>query len=60
MWCSVHKGRIRGKAHRWNNRFMCGRCYRYFTRNVRVIRVPRRRPQTHRRSLIERLKSLFG
>ena len=54
MQCSVHKGRIKGKVHRWNQRAMCGRCYRYFTRRAHVSRIPRLNRQ---RSFLERLLS---
>ena len=64
MQCSVHKGRIRGRVHRWNNRPMCARCYGYFTKRVRVLRRPRTspRPQARRQSspLLRALKALLG
>lgn len=41
--CSVCRRRIRGRAHRWNYRPFCLKCYQYFTRRVRVTRS--RRPQ---------------
>jgi len=72
MKCSVHKGQIRGKAHRWNNRWMCSRCFAYFTSHVRVARPPQPRPQKMRHPqpparpsggdtpLVRLLRSLFG
>ena len=39
--CSVHRGPIRGKAHYWNKRPMCLRCYRYFTARVHLARAPK-------------------
>lgn len=44
MICTVHHGHIRGKVYRWNHRVMCGRCYRYFCRRVRVVRKPEPQP----------------
>lgn len=62
MQCSVHNGRIKGKVHWWNHRAMCGRCYRYFTRRVRVLRprisVQPRAPRSS--SWLDRLRWLFG
>jgi hypothetical protein len=65
MRCSVHKGEIRGRVHRWNRRPMCGRCYGYFTKRVRVQRtrgVKRvtRKPTLRRNSsLLDRLRALL-
>jgi hypothetical protein len=64
MQCSVHKGRIRGRVHRWNNRPMCTRCYGYFTQRVRVLRRPRSMPhrqmQQQNSSLLQKLRALLG
>lgn len=67
MKCSIHGGQIRGKTHRWNNRTMCGRCFRYFTGHVRVAQAPRaqnsRRPvrsATADTALTRLLRSIFG
>lgn len=57
MQCSVHKGRIKGKVHLWNHRAMCGRCYSYFTRRVRVLRAPK---QTKKLSALDRLRQWLG
>lgn len=45
MLCSIHKGPIRGRIHRWNHRPMCRSCYAHFTASVRVNRTPAPRPQ---------------
>lgn len=53
--CAVDGRPIRGRAHRWGQRIMCGRCYRYFTRNVRIAREPRPTPPSPRPGLFTRL-----
>lgn len=60
MQCSVHNGRIKGKVHFWNRRAMCGKCYRYFTRRVHLVRSPRRQAPQRERSLLDRLRSWLG
>jgi hypothetical protein len=53
MQCSVHNGKIKGRVHWWNHRAMCGRCYGYFTKRVRVVRAP---PHARRSTLLDRLR----
>jgi hypothetical protein len=57
MQCSVHKGKIKGKVHWWNRRAMCGRCYRYFTQRVHVVRTP---PRVRQSTLLDRLRRWLG
>lgn len=57
MQCSVHNGKIKGRVHWWNHRAMCGRCYRYFTRRVRVLRAPQ---PAREKSLLDRLRRWLG
>ena len=45
MKCSVHKGHIRGRVHRWHGLAMCSACYARFTSSVRVIRPWRGMPR---------------
>jgi hypothetical protein len=45
MKCSVHKGHIRGRVHRWHGQAMCSACYARFTSSVRVIRPRRGMPR---------------
>lgn len=66
MQCTVCKRRVKGRAHRWNHRVMCGSCYRYFTRRVHLDRQkraprPARAPQRGREgSLLKVLRALLG
>jgi hypothetical protein len=53
MQCSVHNGKIKGRVHWWNHRAMCGRCYGYFTKRVRVVRAP---PHASQSTLLDRLR----
>ena len=62
--CNVCGRAIRGRAHRWSNRVICGSCFRYHTRHVqktsttikRYLRSRIPRPQSSRSWLAR----LFG
>jgi len=62
MFCSIHHAPIKGRVYRWNHRVMCGRCYRYFSKHVRVIpnwpraRSAQPKPQRVRHSWLSRLR----
>jgi hypothetical protein len=60
MYCSVHRGRIRGRVHYWNHQAMCGACYARFTSRVRLLRPPLKGCAPRQTGFWEKLARLLG
>jgi hypothetical protein len=61
MYCSntsLHPRpfKLRWRVYYWNNRPMCKRCYRFFCKNIRVVR-PAPQPKPARSASIVRRSS---